>query len=277
MTVCQGCGRGCDSDLCCPTCASLKRSSFFCSQDCFVSNWKEHCKLHSIIKQQIRMAELDDRERKVRGLSAASSALSAISDLFRPPTPVPEHVSIEKDQQSSAPTMATFKDHQIRPIDRLIGPNGLVGGFRIILLLTGIIFLVFVKINSMISEIPAVVEKRTVVKVGEALNSGEFVANNAALVSPMKSEKSEDQKESVALRGEIERLRKQVEQYKGLYESAVGTTVVPAPPNETVEAHIDQTVSKLVEVGVVKEEDIQPPRALREVGAVGVEDVFKYH
>ena len=321
MTVCQGCGRSCNSDLCCPTCASMNRSSFFCTQECFANNWKDHCKLHSIIKQQIRMADLDDRERQIRGLSAASNAFSAISELFRAPTPEPpkmspERVSIEKNEA------ATFKDHRVRPIDKLIGPNGLMGGFRIILLLTAGIFLVFVKINSMISEIPMVVEKRTVVKVSEALGSQGAVANSAALVSPVKEEKPSD---GGSLRGEVERLRKQVDQYKGLYEASLKDAAPSLPSVEsiavTVPAAAEKTISDnsgdssfvnnlsgdsglanivsgdsgLANIvsgdsslenivsgdssllgtgdgvfGVVRQEEAEPIRALRQVGAVGI-------
>ena len=222
MTVCQGCGKGCNSDLCCPTCGSLNRSSFFCSQECFSSNWKEHCKLHAIIKQQIRMAELDDRERRVRGISAASNAFSAIAEMLRAP-PTPERVlSVEGSLKKNSDMPETFKDHQVRPLDRIIGPNGILKGFRIFLLLTAVIVIVFFKVNTLLSEIPNAVEKRAVIKVTEALGvqTAGAASNSAVLVSPSVSNEKRDDPSS-GLRSEIERLRKQVEQYKGLYESAI--------------------------------------------------------
>lgn len=299
MTVCQGCGRTCNTDLCCPTCASLTRSSFFCSQECFAGNWKEHCKLHAIIKQQMRMAELDDRERKMRGLSAASNAFSAISEIFRAPTP--DRVSVattqSKPSTEDSETPETFKDHQVRPIDRLIGPNGLLRGFRIILLLTAVIFVVFVKVNTLISEIPVAVEKRTVIKVSEALGVQNSVAGRAsATTSVSKAAVSGEQKpqppvESDAFKGivdtrtddvstnslknEIEKLRKQVEQYKGLYEAAgTNATNVTEVSHEIFSDMSNNTVIDLPEkeakqeeelVGVVRDEE---PRRLREIGAV---------
>jgi hypothetical protein len=297
MTVCQGCGRGCNSDLCCPTCASMDRSSFFCSQDCFRTNWKEHCKLHAIIQQQIRMAELDNQERKMKGLNAASSAFSAISELFRAPTPDKVAVQPSKEEDS----VNSFKDHQVRPLDRVIGPNGLLRGFRILLVLTAFIFLVFFKINSMISEIPVVVEKRAVVKVSNAVDAG------AVLVSPSRAPSLQNSHAGVgadvvksvvnapvdeankALKDEVERLRKQVEKYKGLYEASANrgevdakaedsvteasTSVLDGNPEEASaeRASEEPQLETITEgVGVVREEDPVLPRMLREVGAVGV-------
>ncbi|PHJ15496.1 transmembrane protein, partial [Cystoisospora suis] len=51
MVTCQGCGEETTSRLCCPKCSEFGRTSFFCSQDCFVSSWPSHSKLHVIIKQ----------------------------------------------------------------------------------------------------------------------------------------------------------------------------------------------------------------------------------
>ncbi|PFH32417.1 hypothetical protein BESB_017350 [Besnoitia besnoiti] len=51
MVSCQGCGEETTSRLCCPKCSEFGRTTFFCSQDCFVSSWPSHSKLHVIIKQ----------------------------------------------------------------------------------------------------------------------------------------------------------------------------------------------------------------------------------
>ena len=225
------------------------------------------------------MAELDNQERKLKGVSAASTAFSAISELFRAPTPERVSVQSTKDEES----VSSFKDHQVRPLDRVIGPNGLLRGFRILVVLTGLIFVVFLKINSMISEIPVVVEKRAVVKVSEALGVQPNAAQaGAVLVSPSKAESPQNAHAGVdadivksvvsagsddganALKNEVERLRQQVEKYKGLYEAATrgGTNTV-----ETIEVPVDETTEN---VGVVREEEVRAPRMLREVGAVGI-------
>eukprot|EP00923_Selenidium_pygospionis_P048109 GHVN01082896.1.p1 GENE.GHVN01082896.1~~GHVN01082896.1.p1 ORF type:complete len:475 (+),score=61.82 GHVN01082896.1:69-1493(+) len=49
---CQGCGDETRNTLVCPRCSSMGRTSFFCSQACFNSNWAAHNKLHLIMKQQ---------------------------------------------------------------------------------------------------------------------------------------------------------------------------------------------------------------------------------
>lgn len=239
MTVCQGCGRACNSDLCCPTCASMNRSSFFCSQECFAGNWKEHGKLHAVIKQQLKLSELDDKERKIRGLNAASSAFSAISEIFRAPTPEKLHVSTaatgSKASTAAGSPAATFKDHDLRPVDRLVGPNGPLRGMRVFLLLSGIVLLTFLKINSLISEIPVVVESRAA-KVSETMHvHSAAVGNSAVLVSPRREEKTgvpavaaEDPEMVKSLRGEVAGLKAELENYKAMLNRR----------NDTEDAHL---------------------------------------
>lgn len=243
------------------------------------------------------MAELDDRERKMRGLSAASNAFSAISEMFRSPTP--DRVSVATTQSKPSTedpeSSETFKDHQVRPIDRLIGPNGLLRGFRIILLLTAIIFLVFVKVNTLISEIPVAVEKRTVIKVSEALGvqnsaSGRVAASATASKATVAGQQNPHQSVGAdamrsvvdmkiddvstnSLKIEIEKLRKQVEQYKGLYEAAAKNStnatesgILTYVSNSTwTESLKEGTITEEEGVGVVRDEE---PRRLREIGAV---------
>ena len=238
------------------------------------------------------MAELDHQERKLKGVSAASSAFSAISELFRAPTPERIYVQPKKEEE---PASSSFKDHQVRPLDRIIGHNGLLRGFRILIVLTGLIFFVFVKINSMLSEIPVVVEKRTVVKVSEALGVQANAAQvGAVLVSPSRAALKQNAHAGVeaevvksvvedgtnALKSEVERLRQQVEKYKGLYEavSRTSATSVEQVSSEPVAASTETMESLGIvrpeetteDVGVVREEEVQAPRMLREVGAVGV-------
>jgi hypothetical protein len=162
MPVCQGCGRTCSSDLCCPPCADLDRSSFFCSQECFSSNWRDHCRLHSILLQQRRMSELATRERKALGMSAATAALSAIQEYMRDRvsstsrTP-PQRVSIEPKEGTGS---SDHKDHKMNNVDKLIGRNGVLRGFRVMTLVIFLLFIIFYRINSLLSEIPIVVERK---------------------------------------------------------------------------------------------------------------------
>lgn len=53
--ACQGCGRHGDNRLCCPTCIEYGRTSFFCGQECFTSNWKVHSALHDHLKKKQEM------------------------------------------------------------------------------------------------------------------------------------------------------------------------------------------------------------------------------
>eukprot|EP00397_Hematodinium_sp_SG-2012_P041274 GEMP01045416.1.p1 GENE.GEMP01045416.1~~GEMP01045416.1.p1 ORF type:complete len:341 (+),score=63.13 GEMP01045416.1:250-1272(+) len=57
MCYCQGCGCKTTSSLVCPSCTALGRSSFFCTQECFLKNWNIHNKLHGILKHQKKLKE----------------------------------------------------------------------------------------------------------------------------------------------------------------------------------------------------------------------------
>ena len=210
MAVCQGCGRACNSDLCCPTCMSLSRSSFFCSQECFAGNWKEHGKLHAILKQQMKLTEVVEEEKKKRGMSAASSALSALSDMLSGKSAKPSMVVSSVSKRVAAE--GTYKDHEMKPLDKLIGPNGMFRGFRVLLLLTVILFFIFLKINDMISEIPTALQRASERKISDTLsvpsgNSGSMLVS-PALVESNERLPVEDSNETVKrLRGEVESLR----------------------------------------------------------------------
>lgn len=50
---CQGCGRNATTTrLCCPTCIEFGRTSFFCGQECFTSNWAAHNQLHDLLRKK---------------------------------------------------------------------------------------------------------------------------------------------------------------------------------------------------------------------------------
>lgn len=297
MTVCQGCGRSCDTELCCPSCASFDRSSFFCSQECFTSNWKEHSKLHAILKQQQQMTEQDTRERKIKGLSAANAAISAISDLISNraelhPTAsaastrhaTPKRVNV-LSRNSISEDASIYKDHQLKPIDKVIGPNGVFRGFRVIVLFSITIFIIFYKINSLISEIPVVVEKKVAEKrVSETLGiqvkaadkSGGVLLSNSktsgvvsiaeshevasVLIMPQENETIKN------LRGEVESLKKQLEQYKSTSVQNVTSDSFSVNVTELVPAIPGGEIPPVV--GMVRNEEA-PMRALMErVGVV---------
>eukprot|EP00922_Rhytidocystis_sp_ex-Travisia-forbesii_P042874 GHVS01064101.1.p1 GENE.GHVS01064101.1~~GHVS01064101.1.p1 ORF type:complete len:771 (+),score=134.50 GHVS01064101.1:67-2313(+) len=67
VRVCQGCGEGCFSDLCCPSCKEADRLSFFCCQKCFKENWKEHSKLHKTIHSQ-KSRKTVEKKANVEGM-----------------------------------------------------------------------------------------------------------------------------------------------------------------------------------------------------------------
>lgn len=295
MTVCQGCGRSCDTELCCPSCASFDRSSFFCSQDCFTSNWKEHSKLHAILKQQMQMTEQDTRERKMKGLSAANAAISAISDLIsnraelhptasaastRHATPNRVNVLSRKSEDASL-----YKDHQVKPIDKVIGPNGVFRGFRVIILFSITIFIIFYKINSLISEIPVEVEKKVAekrvtetlgIQVKAADKSGGVLLSNSKTSGVVSTADSpevasglimpQDNETIKNLRGEVESLKKQLEQFKSTSVQNVTSDSLSVNQTEIV---LDKPIDEVSPVvGMVRNEEA-PMRVLMErVGVV---------
>jgi len=251
--------------------------------------------LHAILKQQQQMTEQDTRERKMKGLSAANAAISAISDLIsnraelhptasaastRHATPKRVNVLSRKSEDASI-----YKDHQLKLIDKVIGPNGVFRGFRVIVLFSITIFIIFYKINSLISEIPVVVEKKVAEKrVSETLGiqvkaadkSGGVLLSNSktsgvvsiaeshevasALIMPQENETIKN------LRGEVESIKKQLEQYKST--SVQNFTSDPFSVNVT-ELVQDKPGGEIPPVvGMVRNEEA-PMRALMErVGVV---------
>lgn len=244
MVVCQGCGRNCGLDLCCPSCSEYERSSFFCSQECFAANWSEHSKLHAILKQQKRVHEQDKKEQKIRGIHAASNALNAIQELFSTTT-----ISTNDD----------FKDHsQKNPMDKLIGPNSKFSKFKsgwiVLVILLFIVITVFAKINFLISELPErVVAKNRVVDtlavqggpVPGVLVSKSITDNSLRGIS---DEPSDVPKVDPV---EIAQLKAELEKYKALAQ----TTVLPV--NESVQAAFDGP-------GVVRREAVPSARLLQQ-------------
>ena len=192
------------------------------------------------------MTKLDETEKKQRAVNAASSAFSALSELVQGRTEV-KRPTVEKDESS-------FKDHEINPLDKLIGPNGLFRGFRIILILTGVLIFVFFKINEMILQIPTVVSER---KISEtlAVQSG----NSAGmLVSPVitynkridedantkPANKFSDDDTVKRLRGEVEKLKSQLAKQK--------ETEATFPPEDQSFAKTEVTGEEAV--GVVRDD-----------------------
>ncbi|KMZ90911.1 hypothetical protein PVMG_04100 [Plasmodium vivax Mauritania I] len=50
MTICSGCGAATDATICCPICLKNNKKIFYCSQECFETNYTEHKKIHYFIK-----------------------------------------------------------------------------------------------------------------------------------------------------------------------------------------------------------------------------------
>ena len=227
MPVCQGCGKSCDSDLCCPNCADYDRSSFFCSQECFGSNWNEHSKLHSILRQQRRMTEMENREKRMRGMSAANDAVNAIRQMISSVT------HLDKRQSSDAAVLAEegesqLKGHRITVVDKVVSGVPSRTGRVLIVVFFLIIVLIFAKIHFLISEIPVAVERK--VKVNDALSIQTGTGSNGAanaFVAPVRSglesqtthvSSVDDARLIKNLRGEIDGLKSELDQYKKIVD-----------------------------------------------------------
>ncbi|CRH03824.1 conserved Plasmodium protein, unknown function [Plasmodium relictum] len=50
MTICSGCGIVSDTTICCPICLKHNKKIFYCSQECYEKNYKDHKKFHYFIK-----------------------------------------------------------------------------------------------------------------------------------------------------------------------------------------------------------------------------------
>ncbi|PHJ21294.1 methionine aminopeptidase [Cystoisospora suis] len=72
---CEGCGKSVKGDLSCPKCVSLGiKRSYFCSQDCFKANWKEHKKVHEVF---LLLQKRKEEERHQISSSSSSSLANA--------------------------------------------------------------------------------------------------------------------------------------------------------------------------------------------------------
>lgn len=260
MAVCQGCGRACSTDMCCPNCAQFDRSSFFCSQECFTSNWAEHAKLHAILKQQQSLSQQDQKERKLRGITAASDAVSAIKDLlvqYKGKKVIVPNELIPSDEN--------FKDHQVSPVDRLIGPNGVMGPRLFLVVALLVVFFFFLKINSLISAIPAAVEKKAV-QVADALKGGPS-AGGAVLVTSNQGKPINSSTDKLAEpSSEVKNLRSEISQLRAELEKLQAAKTQEAPLDDNANASVPVDAIGAVRNEASVEEQL---RALRErVGVV---------
>jgi len=226
MPVCQGCGKSCDTDLCCPNCADFERSSFFCSQECFGSNWTEHSKLHSILRQQRRMTEMENREKRMRGMSAANEAVNAIRQMISSVTHLDKRrVSVSSNSAALAEEGdGQLKGHQLTVVDKVVSGVPSRTGRVLIVVFALIVILIFAKIHFLISEIPVAVERK--VKVNDALSiqtgggAGAFVApvRSAADMETTHVPSVDDARLIKNLRGEIDGLKSELESYKKMVD-----------------------------------------------------------
>lgn len=76
---CEGCGVPVKGEFSCPKCVSLGiKKSFFCSQDCFKSKWKEHKKVHDVFL--LLQQQQQQQSQSQSSLSSSSSLLSPDSN-----------------------------------------------------------------------------------------------------------------------------------------------------------------------------------------------------
>ena len=179
------------------------------------------------------MAELENKEKKIRGVSAASNAVNAIKEMLRPERVIVKSSGQEKLKQNE------YKDHQLTSVDKLMGGvhhnNGVLfrGGKVVVIFFVLFLILIFVKINSLISEIPIAVEKK--VKVSEALViQGGGSSLVSSVVKDAGHEPAEDDRKIIKnLRGQVEQLQSELSQYKQL---VTGMNISASLPvfNETI-------------------------------------------
>ena len=262
MPVCQGCGKSCDSDLCCPNCADFDRSSFFCSQECFGSNWGEHSKLHSILRQQRRMTEMENREKRIRGMSAANDAVYAIRQMISSVVHLDKHRSSNMSSQDAAVLAEEgenqLKGHRMTVVDKMVSTVPSRTGRILIIVFFLIVVLIFAKIHFLISEIPVAVERK--VKVSDALSIQ--AGGSAAFVASVHSEdiattthisSVDDARLIKNLRGEIDGLKSELEAYKKMVEELRAGS----EKTNSTETHVDAAEIEEVIGGVRREEPLR--------------------
>jgi hypothetical protein len=215
------------------------------------------------------MHELDTREKRMRGLSAANDAVNAIKEMLTVK-------SAEKRSYVAAHNESgddQLKGHRLTVVDKVVGTGSRMGRIIVALLVVAVV-VTFLKINFLISEIPNVVEKK--IKVVDALggvSAGGAVlvssGSNAAAASPISS--VEDARLIKTLRGEIDGLKVELEEYKKIVQD-----LRAAQPVSTMHAVVDQDVtnhspehSKVRETGDIREPTTAPEQSSHESHNIG--------
>eukprot|EP00397_Hematodinium_sp_SG-2012_P038232 GEMP01041557.1.p1 GENE.GEMP01041557.1~~GEMP01041557.1.p1 ORF type:complete len:375 (+),score=69.03 GEMP01041557.1:250-1374(+) len=125
MCYCQGCGCKTTSSLVCPSCTALGRSSFFCTQECFLKNWNIHNKLHGILKHQKKL--------KVKFLRSEikERCVGVVEEITTLPTPLHHKLgSAEEEIEGKPPPtaaqyLARLKLFRVPPKDEENPPDPL--------------------------------------------------------------------------------------------------------------------------------------------------------
>ena len=266
MPVCQGCGKSCDTDLCCPNCADFDRSSFFCSQECFGSNWGEHSKLHSILRQQRRMTEMENREKRMRGMSAANDAVNAIRQMISSVTHLDKRTSVSSNSAAMAEEgESQLKGHRLTVVDKVVSGVPSRTGRILIVIFVCLVVLIFAKIHFLISEIPVAVERK--VKINDALSvqTGD-TGGSGAFVAPVRSAADsvtthvpsvDDARLIKNLRGEIDGLKSELESYKKIVDELRRAGTGTNSKSNSTETFIEPIKAVVDEIGGVRKEDSQ--------------------
>lgn len=69
MTICTGCSMETTATICCPICLKYNKSIFYCSQECYEVNYKDHKKMHYFIKKAINT----DIHKKIHEINETST------------------------------------------------------------------------------------------------------------------------------------------------------------------------------------------------------------
>ena len=78
LVSCQGCGKGVVTKLACPKCVQLGiPNNFFCNQECFRSNYKEHCKIHTAMQQLLLQQQQQEEGNQKGGNDGVVAATDA--------------------------------------------------------------------------------------------------------------------------------------------------------------------------------------------------------
>jgi hypothetical protein len=221
------------------------------------------------------MTEMENREKRMRGMSAANDAVNAIRQMISSVT------HLDKRQSSDAAVLAEegesqLKGHRLTVVDKVVSGVPSRTGRILIIVFILIVVLIFAKIHFLISEIPVAVERK--VKVNDALSiqsgSGSNGAN--AFVAPVRSgtesetshvPSMDDARLIKNLRGEIDGLKSELDQYKKIVDEYRAKGIIGAEGNLN-QTEFGQSDSQ---IGGVKKEEFSTENISTGPGVVHVQ------